>query len=35
MTDSEYLINILLEFASIEDIKGKLIPPTKSRETKN
>ena len=34
MTDEEYLINILLEFASLEGIKGKLIPLTKSRELK-
>jgi len=34
MTDEEYMVNLLIEFASLEGIKGKLIPPTKSRETK-
>ena len=34
MTDEEYLINLMIEFASLNDHKGKLIPLTKSRESK-
>ena len=34
MTDEEYMVNLMIEFASLEGRKGKLIPMTKSRETK-
>ena len=34
MTDEEYLIHLMIEFASLNGHQGKLIPLTKSRETK-
>ena len=35
MTNEDYLINLLIVFASTEDIKGHLIPCTKSRYSSN
>ena len=35
MTNEDYIINLLISFASLEDIKGHLVPCTKSRYSSN
>ena len=35
MTDEDYMINLAISFASLEGIKGALIPCTKSRDSSN
>jgi len=35
MTDEDYMISLAISFASLEGIKGALIPCTKSRDSSN